>query len=270
MTTARARLTNASAAALGALALTLAACSSGGAGAEDATGSSEADPTAGSDTLTVFAAASLRDVLEPIGDSFAAEHDGTEITYSFAGSSDLVAQIEGGAPADVLVTADERTMTSAVDGGLIDGEPTVVATNVLTIAVPPGNPAGVTGLDSSLDGADLVVCAPQVPCGNATGTLTEDAGVTLTPVSEENSVTDVLGKVTSGQAGAGIVYVTDARGAGDRVETVAIANADAAVNRYPAAPVATSPNLEAARDFVEYLAQPDAQGVLAEAGFGKP
>lgn len=249
------------------------ACSSNNTSADPTSASPTTAETAESDlfgTLTVFGAASLREVLEEIGTSFTDENSNVEITYSFAGSSDLVAQIEGGAPADVLVTADENNMTKAEEKNLIEGAPLVVASNTLTLVTAPGNPKGITGLDASLDGADLVICAPQVPCGRATATITENEGVTLKPVSEENSVSDVLGKVTSGQADAGVVYVTDATLAGDKVTTVDIVGADKVVNYYPAAVVAGSQNQDLARRFVTYLGLETAQDALAAAGFGQP
>src|SRR5690606_36758163 len=182
--------------------------------------------------LTVFAAASLHVVFADLAELFTEEHAGAEVTFSFAGSADLVAQLDAGAPADVLATADETTMAHAAAAGTLAGEPRVFAENGLTLVVPSGNPAGVTGLDGSLAGAALLVGAPQVPCGAATPALAERADVTLWPVSEEGSVTDVLGKVTSGQADAGLVYRTDAVTAGDAVEVVPVDGADAVVNRY--------------------------------------
>ena len=145
----------------------------------------------------------------------------------------------------------------------------MVTSNTLTLVTAPGNPLGVTGLDG-LGDATLVICAPQVPCGRATAEVADAAGLTLAPVSEENSVTDVLGKVTSGQADAGVVYVTDATLAGDQVATVDIAGADQVVNYYPAAVVAGSENAELARSFITYLGLDAAQDALAAAGFGAP
>lgn len=245
---------------LAAVVLALAAC--GG------QGTTTADRPGGE--LTVLAAASLRGAFEDLAEVFAAEHPGAEVTFSFAGSSDLVAQLAAGAPADVLATADEATMARAVEAGTVTGEPRVFARNVLTLVVPTGNPAGVTGLDASLDGADLVVCAPQVPCGAATAALAELLGTPLAPVSEEGSVTDVLGKVRSGQADAGLVYATDAAAAGDAVETVAVDHADEVVNRYPVAVAtdAAEPGLAAA--WVDLLLAPEGARVLGAAGFGTP
>src|SRR5690606_5966102 len=143
--------------------------------------------------LTVFVAASLADVAEQVS-----EQTGLDVTISAAGSSDLVSQVVSGAPADVLVTADEATMARAEEEGVVE-EPRPVAVNHPALVVPAGNPAGITGLDDSLHNARLVICAPQVPCGAAAHELANLAGVDLQPVSEEPDVTDVLGSVTSGQ-----------------------------------------------------------------------
>ncbi|HCB56736.1 MAG TPA: molybdate ABC transporter substrate-binding protein, partial [Arthrobacter bacterium] len=132
------------------------------------------------------------------------------VTLNFAGSSDLVTQITQGAPADVFASADTKNMTKLSDAKLIDGTASNFATNVLEIAVPPSNPASISSFaDLAKPGVKVVVCAPQVPCGAATETIEKATGTTLTPVSEESSVTDVLGKVTSQEADAGLVYVTD-------------------------------------------------------------
>lgn len=219
--------------------------------------------TSGEEQLVVFAAASLSTVFTELEPAFEDAHD-ADVTFSFAGSSELVAQVEAGAPADVLVTADERTMARAQEAGLLDGEPVLFASNHLTLVTPPGNPAGITGLDASLDGASLVVCAPQVPCGAAATQLADRLGVTLAAVSEELSVTSVLGKVTSGQADAGLVYVSDARGAD--ATAVPVARAEEVVNLYPAAVVAGGG--AAAEAWVEFLTGPEATAALAEAGFG--
>lgn len=223
----------------------------------------------GAGRLTVFAAASLHGTLEDVADVVAEEHPGVDVSFSFAGSSDLVSQVVAGAPADVLATADEVTMADAVGAGVV-GTPTVFAENVLALVVPAGNPAGVTGVDGSLEGAALVVCAPQVPCGAAAVALAEQAGVTLRPVSEESSVTDVLGKVTSGQADAGLVYATDAVSAGDAVDVVPVEGAGTVVNRYPVAVATGAADPALAEAFVEVLTSPAGRAVLTEHGFRLP
>lgn len=245
-----------------------AACSSG-------TPASEPSTTASADTLsgsiTVYAAASLKTTFTELASAFEEEHPGTTVELTFAGSSDLVTQLTNGAPGDVFASADEKNMTKLVDAKLIEGDPVDFATNVLQIAVPPSNPAGVkTFADLAKPGVKTVVCAPQVPCGAATVTIETATGVTLTPVSEESSVTDVLGKVTSGEADAGLVYVTDVIAAGDAVLGIAFDESSEAVNTYPIAPLAGSTNPEVAAAFAAYVVSDAGQKVLADAGFGTP
>ena len=237
----------------------LAGCASGG-----------DDDTAASQTLTVFAAASLTEAFSELAEDFEAANPGVEVRLSFDGSSGLVDQIASGAPADVFVSADETNMDRAISEGLVAGTPAVIATNDLTLITPPGNPAGITGLDGSLDGTRLVVCAEAVPCGNATLALAESAGVELRPVSEETKVTDVRGKVSSGEADAGIVYVTDAAAAGDAVEKVGISGASAHPNRYPIAMLENSPAPDVGQRFIDSVTSPAGLAVLAGYGFGPP
>lgn len=227
-------------------------------------------------TLRVLAAASLAGPFEELAEEFERTHDGVEVELSSGGSTDLVAQVREGAPADVLATADTATMDVAVADGLTDGAPRTIATNVLQLAVPPGNPAGVTGL-ADLDGpadpsADvaLVVCAPEVPCGAAAQRVARAAGVELSPVSEERSVSDVLGKVVSGEADAGLVYVTDVRAAGDAVEGIVLPEAAEAVNRYPVAALADSAEPDLAQEFLDLVLGDLGRQVLRDAGFGPP
>ena len=145
------------------------------------------------------------------------------------------------------------------------------ATNVLEIAVAPGNPKGITDLDDlTAPGVQLVTCAAPVPCGAATAEVESASGVELEPVSEEQSVTDVLGKVRSGEADAGLVYVTDVVGARGEVTGMDFAEAASAVNTYPIAALAGSKNPDVAQAFTDYVTGPEGQAVLTAAGFGAP
>jgi len=219
-------------------------------------------------TLTVFAAASLKATFTEIGTIFQTENPGSTVTFNFAGSSDLVTQLTAGAPSDVFASADTNNMTKATTANLVSGTPVNFASNILTIVTPPGNPAGITGFaDLANPDVSVVVCAPQVPCGAATTTVETNTGVDITPVSEENSVTDVLGKITSGQADAGLVYVTDAKNAGDKVTEVTFPEAAAVVNVYPIATLAAATQPELSTKFVDLVTGPEGQQVLAAAGF---
>ena len=234
-----------------------AASSSASAGAEKATGK-----------VTVLAAASLQGAFEEIEKTVEKDNPDLDITFDFQGSQDLVSSLAGGNSADVLATANNSTMKDAADQKLV-GDQTEFATNVLTLIVPKGNPKKITGLDSSLDGANLVICAPEVPCGEATQKLSSALGVTLNPASEEQKVTDVRGKVESGEADAGIVYTTDAAAAKDKVDKIDIPDGGV-VNHYPIAQTANPENAAGAKVFIDAVTGKTGQEILAKHGFGAP
>ena len=242
-------------------------CAAGGGTPGADSGAAQGSTPAGA--ITVFAAASLKGTFTELARTFEAENPGTTVTLSFAGSADLASQISEGAPADIFASADTANMKKLQDAGLADGTPTDFATNTLAIAVQPGNPAGVAALkDLARPGIKLVTCAPQVPCGAAAAKVAEAAGVALNPVSEENAVTDVLGKVTSGEADAGLVYGTDVKAAGTKVAGIQFPESGSAVNTYPITGVATGRNKATAQAFVQLVTGPEGQKVLAVAGFG--
>ncbi|WP_454791782.1 molybdate ABC transporter substrate-binding protein [Mycolicibacterium lutetiense] len=237
------------------------------------TSTEKAEPPSNTEggSITVFAAASLKSAFTEIGEQFKTDNPGASVEFSFAGSSDLVTQLTQGAGADVFASADTRNMDKAVAADLVEGAPVNFATNTLTIAVAPGNPKGIKVFaDLAKPGTSVVVCAPPVPCGGATEKVEKAAGVTLSPVSEETSVTDVLGKVTSGQADAGLVYVTDAAGAGGKVSSVTFPEAAQAVNTYPIAVLKQSKQAHLAHRFVDLVNGEAGQKALAKAGFAKP
>ena len=254
-----------------AVALSLAGCAGAGGQASASEPATATTPVL-EGSIMVFAAASLKATFTELADEFEAANPGVTVELNFAGSSDLVTQITEGAPADVFASADEKNMAKLTDAGLADADaPVNFATNVLEIAVPPGNPAGIeTFADLAKPDVKTVVCAPEVPCGAATVEVEEATGVTLAPVSEETSVTDVLGKVTSGEADAGLVYVTDVIAAGDAVEGVEFPESSDAVNTYPIAVVKASKTADVAQAFVDLVTGSEGQEVLADAGFGTP
>jgi len=257
--------------ALASAATLVAGCSSSQTDSAAPTAGSSAPSTGITGDITVFAAASLKSTFTELGERFKTDNPGTNVTFSFAGSSDLVTQLTGGAPADVFASADEKNMTKAKDAGLIANAPVDFASNTLTIVTPPGNPKGIkTFADLAKPDTAVVVCAPQVPCGSATKIVEQATGVTLAPVSEESAVTDVLGKITSGQADAGLVYVTDAAGAGNKVTAVPFPESSGAVNTYPIALLKDSKNATTAKKFIDMVTSPDGQEVLSAAGFAAP
>jgi molybdate transport system substrate-binding protein len=251
-----------------ALVAALAACATPSGSAEpDDAGSS---PAAEEQTLTVLAAASLRDVFADLAEGFEAEHEGVSVALSFAGSADLADQLLAGSPGDVFASADTKNMDRVVEGGDA-ADPVVFATNTLTVVVPPGNPGGVTSFaDLAREDLKVVVCAAEVPCGAATAKVEAAAGTTVHRVSEESSVTDVLAKVTAGEADAGLVYVTDATLAGDDVEVIDVPETKTVITTYPIAVTTGAADAALAKAWLDLVTGPVGQAALAKAGFGAP
>ena len=216
---------------------------------------------------------SRQKVFTELGGRFEAQHPGTRVAFTFAGSPTLVAQLDQGAQGDVFASADEANMARARRGELV-GEAKVFASNHLVIATAPGNPKHIERLADLADPAlSVVVCAPQVPCGALAGRVEAKAGVAVPAKSQEPSVTDVLAKVLSGEADAGLVYGTDARAAGEKAATTPIPEGDALATKYPIAVLSQARGQgrgQAAQAFVDLVLGPQGQDVLAKAGFGAP
>ncbi|MBI4883281.1 MAG: molybdate ABC transporter substrate-binding protein [Actinobacteria bacterium] len=234
-----------------------------------ACGSESAQPS--SDELIVFAASSLTEAFIAIGVEFEEANPGTDVTFNFLGSTELVAQLLQGAPAAVFVAADDVNMAKVLDAGENDGEPVVFAGNTFEIIVEPGNPQGIHDLADLAD-QDLIVvlCADSVPCGRGAATILTNAGVDLTPKSFDERVKGVVTKVTSGEADAGIVYVTDVLAVGAAADGVAIPAELNVINRYSAVVTRSAPNSAVARTFVDFVASARGQAILAAHGFLAP
>ncbi|WP_406815593.1 molybdate ABC transporter substrate-binding protein [Mycobacterium sp. M23085] len=230
-----------------------------------------AQPSAASGKVMVFAAASLKPAFTKIGQQFTNQNPGLGVEFDFAGSSDLATQLTQGATADVFASADTAQMDTVSKAGLLSGNPTNFASNTLVIVTAPGNPKGIGSFaDLSKPGLGVVICQQPVPCGAATHRVEDSTGVHLNPVSEEPSVTDALNKVTSGQADAALVYVTDGKSAGNKVAIVNFPEAAGAVNVYPIALLKKAPLASQAQKFVDLVTSPSGQQILAQAGFAKP
>jgi len=217
--------------------------------------------------ITVFAAASLTEAFTEIGRAFDEANPGAEVRFNFAGSSTLAQQISQGAPADVFASASPKQLQTVVDAGAA-GEPTVFVENLLQIAVPPGNPAGVTDLAAfGKPELTIALCAEQVPCGAAALEALQAAGVTSEPDTLEQDVKAVLTKVMLGETDAGLVYRTDVMSAGGGVEGIDFPEAQQAVNEYPIAALTEAPNAAGAQAFIDYVRSEDGLVVLQRYGF---
>lgn len=257
--------------AVGATALMVLAGCGGGSGDAGGQGGAPSGEAAAPQTLNVFAAASLKDTFTTIEKQFEQENPGTDVKLTFAGSSDLATQITNGAPADVFASADDKNMTKVTQPGLNQGEPARFATNTLQIAVAPNDPKAIKGLSDLANPANkTVVCAPQVPCGSAAQKVEQAAGIDIKPVSEEQDVKSVLSKVSSGNADAGLVYVTDVTAAKGAVKGVTFPESSKAVNNYPIVALKSSQNAALATKWVETVTGATGQQTLKAAGFGAP
>lgn len=224
-----------------------------------------------SNNLVVFAASSLTAAFTAIGAEFADEHPGADVTFNFLGSSELVAQLVQGAPADVFVSADDLNMTKFLDAAENDGEPVVFAKNTFEMIVEPGNPRGIADVtDLANPNLIVVLCADSAPCGRGAATILSNAGVTVTPKSLEERVKGVVTKVTSGEADAGIVYVTDVLAVGAAAEGVAIPADLNVINNYSAVVTRGAPNPAVAHAFLDFVAGARGKAILASYGFLAP
>jgi molybdate transport system substrate-binding protein len=227
-----------------------------------------ATPSVMSGSITVFAAASLTDSFKALGSAFQAAHPGVTVQLNFAGTPTLVTQIEQGAQADVFASADTTNMDKLKGDGLSLGTPQMFAHNQLEIVVAPGNPRGITGLaDLAKAGVIYISEAVTVPAGKYSLQALAKAGVTVTPKSLETDVKSVVSKVELGEADAGIVYTTDVKAAGSKVQGVPIPAANNVVATYPVAVVKGTKNSAVADAFIAFVLTSAGQSTLESFGF---
>ena len=261
------------AAAILAAALATSSCGSSG---DSSHGSSTAGPAGSSTaaslsgTVTVFAAASLKEAFTTLGSQFEAAHPGTKVVFNFGPSSGLATSIVSGAPADVFASASQKNMDQ-VTAAKLAANPTPFVSNVMQIAVPADNPARIDSLDDlAKAGVKVALCQPQVPCGTVAAKVFSNAKITVKPVSQEVDVKSVLTKVTLDEVDAGVVYVTDVRAAGDKVKGIAIPADVNASTTYPIVALTRAPNAPVAAAFTAYVLSAAGQTVLTADGFAKP
>lgn len=266
----RVRWRRAAAAVAVASALALSGCSSES--TSEAGNGSNKSPGAAAPTgsINVFAAASLTGAFNEAKETFTKARPGLSVTHNFAGSNALVTMIQQGAPADVFASADEANMNKLVTAGLVE-PPVTFARNKLAIAVAPGNPKKIGGLaDLAKPDLTVVLAAPGVPVGEYTKEALAKANVTVTPKSLESDVKAALTKVTSGEADASVVYVTDVAAAGDKAQGVDIPDNLNISAVYPLAVVKATKNRAAADAFVSSATTGEVQRSLQAAGFVAP
>ena len=218
----------------------------------------------------MFAAASLTEAFTTLGKQFDAAHPGVKVVFNFGPSSGLAEQINQGAPADVFASASTKNMDQVVSAGGASN-PTPFVQNVMEIATPSSNPGNVASVnDLAKSSVKVALCQAQVPCGATAQQVFTNAKITVKPVTEEVDVKSVLSKVELDEVDAGVVYVTDVRAAGSKVNGVVIPSNVNASTTYPIAALTKSHNAAASQAFVAYVLSPTGMSVLTADGFEQP
>jgi len=223
--------------------------------------------------IDLYAAASLSTAMTSMAEAFENAEPNIRLVLNFAGSATLVEQIKQGAPADVVVFADDKQMVDLVENGNVAKDSvTTIATNTLTLIVEKGNPLNITSLsDLASQQIRTVLCDSAQPCGKYAAQILERAKITVQPRSWETSVSGVTQKVTSGEADAGIVYVSDALANASKLDAIPIDASINVVNNYPIASLAelSTTAQKAAQTFINFV-MGDGQKILNDFGFVSP
>ena len=234
-----------------------------------ATGQTDASAEALSGTVTVMAPGPLKGLLEAAKTEFESDHPGVSVELNLGHVPSLLAQLEGGVAADVLVTPDARTMGQASSKGMVDGNPEVIARNPMALVVPAGNPGGVRGIDA-LRNASLRVglCAMELPCGKLAEELAAASSITLSadtlePGGSPGGVT----KAATGEIDVGLVFATDIKAGGGKVDKIVIPDSSNVSSEISAAALTASENDAAARAFVDFLVSTKGKELADAAGF---
>ncbi|MFG2942471.1 molybdate ABC transporter substrate-binding protein [Streptomyces sp. NPDC048282] len=253
--------------------LALSACSSS---SDDSSAKTKSDTSSSaspklSGSITVFAAASLKESFTTLKSDFEKAHPGTTVNFSFGGSDTLAAQITSGAPADVFASASPKTMAIVTDKKDNATAPATFVRNQLEIATLPGNPDKISSLkDLTKSSLKVVLCDKTVPCGAAAQKALDASKLKLTPVSYEEDVKSALNKVVLKEADAAVVYKTDVKAAGSKVEGVEFPESANAINDYPITLLKDAPNPAVAKAFIALVQSAEGRQVLTDAGFLKP
>lgn len=251
------------------LATTLAATACGGSSSGGSSGGASGGSSGG--TLYVSAAASLTNAFTQLAQTYRQAHAGWTVKLNFDGSDVLEAQILQHAPADVYAAASSK-YPEILQGKKLLGQTTSFATNTLVLVTPKSNPAHISTPDDLTKGSPKIVVAdPAVPLGSYTETVLANLGIDdtkLNIVSKEQNAEDVLAKLTSGEADAGFVYVTDALSQKSKLNEIDFPDSANATATYPIGIVSYSKNTKAAQQWIDLVMSAQGQSVLKQFGFG--
>ncbi len=233
-------------------------------------------PAAASSSLkgevTVSAAASLTDSFVALAKAFRAANPKVKVRLNFGSTSTLVAQIQAGAPSDVIAAADMSSVERLVASGNVVAGPRVFARNNMAIAVKPGNPEKVKSIKDLARLKTIAMCGKAAPCGVYASSVLSRAGVV---VKESNITRGVdakatLGAVVTGDADAAIVYKTDVIAAGKSIQAVDISTSSNVKAAYGIASIRGSKNGSLAKAFVDFVLSEQGWRILKGFGFQKP
>ena len=234
---------------------------------------SECTQGAGERRLRVFASSSLTAPFKEIADAFMARHSNVVVDLHFAGTPRLVVQLREGAPAGVFASADAHSMERVIaQPGIRCTEPVVFAHNQLAVVVAAGAAGRVRTLtDLAAENVRVLLCAPDVPAGRYAREVLDRAGLQVRSLSDEPNVRSVLTKVALGEVDAGIVYLTDTKGADpDRVRTVPIPARVNAVATYPIVAFEGEDEGAQGQAFIAFVRSAEGRAILDKAGFSVP
>lgn len=221
--------------------------------------------------ITVAAAASLTDAFTDIGSRFQVRYPGASVTFTFGPSDGLGLQIAEGAPVDVFASASPRWMDTVERSSGVFARADF-ARNRLAVIAPVDARVPIESLeDLAGEGVQLVLAAEGVPAGDYARRILREAGIEQRAlanlVSNEADVKDVVTKVLSGDADAGIVYTTDVTPElAGRVRMVSIAADVNVLATYSIAAITGTKEAALAERFVEFVLGPG-QRTLARYGF---
>jgi molybdate transport system substrate-binding protein len=222
-------------------------------------------------SIMVFAALPLKPPFTLLAGKFQAENPGATVEFEFATSAELANKLAQGAKADVYASADSAQMDTVVKADLTSGDPVNFASNILVIVTAPGDPKQIRSFaDLAKPDVRVAVCQASAPCGAGVQHVEDDTGVHFYPATEESIGAAVLAKVTDGAADAGLVYMNDARKAGDKVDTIRFPESANAVNIYPIVALKKAAQSALAQKFVNLVTGATGQQVLSQAGFASP
>jgi len=222
--------------------------------------------------VTISAASSLTEAFTEMTQQFRKVNKGVKVHLNFGSSTSLVAQIQSGAPSDILAAADLSSIEKLVASGNVVVTPKVFARNSMAIAVKPGNPKSIRSVADLAALQFVALCGKTVPCGVYASSVLNRAGVSLveSKVTRGVDVKSTLSAVITGDADAAIVYKTDVLAAKSKVVAIDIPKSQNVKTMYGIAPVRGAKNFTNAKAFIEFVLSEQGWQILKSFGFERP